>query len=512
MLTSKLNCIRAGLTISSRSCLCSVPKTKLRVSRRELSTGTVFNRRKNDDEPFIEVKPPPLKDPLKRTFDILKHDMKSVVDPFQPSNIKISNHVDIAIIGGGVMGSAIAYYLKERVGKRNLRILVLEKDPSYTRSSTVLSVGGLRQQFSLKENIQMSLYSADFLRNVPEKLGCEDGPAPDVQFNPQGYLFMATAQGADQLKENYILQTELGAKIELLSQNKLKEKFPWIKCDDIELATHGIENEGWFDPWSLLTAFKQKSISLGVEYAKADVIGFDFKETLNVIAGMDNDEKHTGIESIIVKLPDGDIQTVRFGVCVLAAGYESGNIAEMARIGRGPGILSVPLPVEPRKRYVYCIHAPNGPGLDCPLVVDPSGAYMRREGYANNYLAGQSPPLADEPNTETLDVDYTYFDNTVWPNLANRIPSLENAKVKSAWAGYYDYNSFDQNAIIGPHPYYPNLYIATGFSGHGIQQAPAVGRAIMEMVLDGEFVTIDLTKFHFERFLVGKEVRERNIV
>jgi len=175
-------------------------------------------------------------------------------------------------------------------------------------------------------------------------------------------------------------------------------------------------------------------------------------------------------------------------------------------------MMSVPLPVDARKRYMYCVHAPEGPGLDCPLVVDPSGAHFRREGYAGHFLAGQSPPITDEPNVENLEVDYNYFNNTVYPNLVNRVPSLKNLQIKSAWAGYYDYNYFDQNAVIGPHPYLTRMYLACGFSGCGVQQAAAIGRATSEMILDGEFRTIDLSRFLFERFIVGREVKEKIVI
>ena len=172
------------------------------------------------------------------------------------------------------------------------------------------------------------------------------------------------------------------------------------------------------------------------------------------------------------------------------------------------------MPVEPRKRYVYHIHCPQGPGMDCPLVVDPNGTYFRREGHGNHYLCGRSPDTeSEEPDLTHPDVDYEFFEEKVWPVLAHRAKSFESIKVKSAWSGLYDYNTWDQNIIVGTHPDFgKNLSFAAGASGHGIQQAPAIGRAVMEMLLDDKFHSIDLSRFTFDRILKGEKILERNIV
>ncbi|CAG7682933.1 unnamed protein product [Allacma fusca] len=480
---------------------------------RNFSTSNYLLKKKDDD--YVEVQPPERIHPMERVKNIVKNDFKQMFDPEAPPLDDFSTHVDIAIIGGGVMGSAIAYFLKERIPRAGLKVLVIEKDPSYSKSSTVLSAGGVRTQFSLKENVEMSLFGAEFLRNAPKHLAVEDSPGPDMHFHPQGYLYIASEAGAEQLHKNQILQTSLGAKVELLSPTKLKERFPWINTDDIALATHGIQHEGWFDPWSLLYGFKRKAMALDVEYVQAEVVGFEFRSRTDLtISTLEEGEPYEGIDKILIKTTKGELKTVKFAFAIVAAGHESGKIAEMARIGRGEQLLSVPLPVEPRKRYVYHYHAPDkdGPGLNCPMVIDHTGAYFRREGLANYFICGQSPPNDEEPETETLDVDYSFFDNVLWPNIANRCPAFNNVKIKSAWAGYYDYNYFDQNAIIGGHPFYYNLYFACGFSGHGIQQAPAVGRAIAEMILDGEFRNIDLSRFAWDRLIVGRKVVEKNIL
>lgn len=341
----------------------------------------------------------------------------------------------------------------------------------YKTASTPLSVGGLRQQFSLEENIQMSLYGADFIRNSKEHLGDDI----DLNFTPYGYLMLATDQSAETLQRNSKLQNELGANNEILSARKLKEKFPWLNTNGIELGCHGLEKEGWFDPWALLCGYRRKALEFGAHYVNGEVVDFEFKNQPDmVIEGVDPGS-YEGLERLIVKMPDGEIKAIKFAICIIAAGPQSGFVSKLAKIGTGKGMLSIPLPVEPRKRFVYVFSCQENasmkypsPGLNTPLTIDPSNVYFRREGLTGLYLAGRSPDCIEkEPSIENLDVDYNYFDTDVWPNLANRVPAFEAIKVKSAWAGYYEYNTFDENGIIGAHPYYNNLYIATGFSGHG---------------------------------------------
>lgn len=422
---------------------------------------------------------------------------------------KIAKHVDIVVIGGGIIGSSIAYAIKQRAPD-SFDFMVIERDPKYTRSSSALSVGGIRQQFSLPENIQLSMYSAEFLRNIKQHLSVLDDDPPDINFQPHGYLFLASQAGAEQMLQNHKVQKELGAKVELLGPKHLQQKFPWINTDGIEMGSYGLENEGWFDPWALLSAFKKKCISLGTQYVQGEVIGFEFKNQSSWKG--EDDVPHYTTNYLYLKDEVGEVHCVEFGYLVIAAGPYSGEVSKMLHIGLGPGLLRTPLPVEPRKRYVYVFNCENGPGIDMPLIIDPSGAYVRREGLGGKYICGRSPSPAEEPDNSNLEVDYNFFENSVWPVIANRVPAFESIKVSSAWAGYYDYNSFDQNAILGNHPYFSNVYLATGFSGHGIQMAPAIGRAMMEYIVEGNYVTIDMSRFHFNRILTETPLYEKNIV
>ncbi|XP_022084259.1 FAD-dependent oxidoreductase domain-containing protein 1-like isoform X2 [Acanthaster planci] len=425
------------------------------------------------------------------------------------------HETDVLIIGGGVMGSSIAYHLK-RDSEVGLNVLVVERDNMYTRASTTLSVGGIRQQFSIPANVEMSMYSAEFLKTVKEHLCVDDADPPDIQFNHGSYLILSSENGVEQMIENHKIQKECGAMVSLLTAPQLKSKFPWLNTDDLALGSYGYDNEGWFDPWSLLKAFKEKALSLGAQYVHGEVTGFDISQVPPAQAPM---ALCTGsgrrIRTVKVKLPNSpETIPVKCSMVVLAAGAWSGEVAQLLDIGRGSeeDLLDKPVPVCPRKRYVFVVHAPDGPLLDCPLLVDNTGCYMRREGFGGNYLCGRCPATEEEePCCDNLQVDYDFFEQCIWPHLANRVPAMENLKIKSAWAGFYDYNTLDQNAIIGIHPAYPNLYLATGFSGHGIQQSPAVGLAISDLILHGKFCTLDLSAFSFDRIMCDQPCREKNI-
>ncbi|XP_055212327.1 FAD-dependent oxidoreductase domain-containing protein 1 isoform X4 [Gorilla gorilla gorilla] len=416
----------------------------------------------------------------------IKKKIKSILpgrscDLLQDTSHLPPEHSDVVIVGGGVLGLSVAYWLKKLESRRGaIRVLVVERDHTYSQASTGLSVGGICQQFSLPENIQLSLFSASFLRNINEYLAVVDAPPLDLQFNPSGYLLLASEKDAAAMESNVKVQRQEGAKVSLMSPDQLRNKFPWINTEGVALASYG---------------FLSSSQRMLTTDDKAVVL----KRIHEVHVKMDRSLEYQPVECAIV---------------INAAGAWSSQIAALAGIGEGPpGTLQgTKLPVEPRKRYVYVWHCPQGPGLETPLVADTSGAYFRREGLGSNYLGGRSPTEQEEPDPANLEVDHDFFQDKVWPHLALRVPAFETLKVQSAWAGYYDYNTFDQNGVVGPHPLVVNMYFATGFSGHGLQQAPGVGRAVAEMVLKGRFQTINLSPFLFTRFYLGEKIQENNII
>lgn len=304
------------------------------------SLRTFSDEKRLDEEEKKSFTEP--ENPIKRTGRILKNDLLRakywVEDLFRDDNApkkytmpldkldafienredirQFQTHCDVLVIGGGGMGASIAYWLKKRA-RDGLNVVVLEKDPTYQSCSTTLSVGGLRQQFSLPENIQMSLYGADFIRRAKEHLGND----VEVNFQPYGYLMLATEEGAQTLKENARLQNELGARNELLTARRLKEKFPWLNTDGIELGCHGLEKEGWFDPWALLTGFKKKSIEYGAHYLHGEAVGFEFKYQPDMIISGSEPGDYQALDRVLAKLPNGEVHPIKFAICIIAGKY-----------------------------------------------------------------------------------------------------------------------------------------------------------------------------------------------
>ncbi|XP_068850951.1 FAD-dependent oxidoreductase domain-containing protein 1 isoform X1 [Aphelocoma coerulescens] len=447
------------------------------------------------------------------------------------------DEADVVVVGGGVVGWSVAYWLKVLEGwqrRHGMRVLVVERDPMYSRASTVLSVGGIRQQFSLPENIQMSRFSASFLRDInvcgvafmgggefgesspthrgpsislQEHLGVPNESPIDIQFQPSGYLFLASPQSAAALEATAQLQRDEGAQVTLLSPTQLKAKFPWINTEDVAVASYGLEDEGWFDPWTLLNAFRRKATSLGVQSCSGEVRAF--VTSANHVTPPAPPSAR--IKYVHIYMPDSlEYQPVACAIVVNAAGAWAGKLLEADGLPRA--LCQPPLPIQPRKRYVFSWHCRNGPGLSCPFLIDTSGAYFRRDGFAGNYLGGMSPSEEEEPDPSDLSVDHDYFQEQVWPRLARRVPAFESLRVQGSWAGYYDYNTFDQNAVLGPHPRLENLFLAAGFSGHGLQHSPAAGRAVAELVIKGRYETLDLRRLGWDRLVEGEPLEEHGVV
>jgi FAD-dependent oxidoreductase domain-containing protein 1 len=390
------------------------------------------------------------------------------------------DRADVAIVGGGIVGSAVAYFLAVERSFSGC-VVIIERDTSYRDCSTARSAGGLRQQFSTPENIAMSQLTLATFRRLKTLFGAE----ADVAFREQGYLILGSAEGAAILGDNIALQQSMGADIALMDAAALSARFSWLVTEGVAAGGFGQSGEGWFDPPSLAALFRKAAVAAGVVVLRDEVVGIDMAdhiEGLRLASG-------------------GRLACARL---VNAAGAWAGALAALA---------GVRLPVEPRKRYVYVLDCRDPPEAlrRAPLTVDPSGVWFRPEGRL--FLCGKSPSLDSEPPIGNLDdIDHAFFEEEIWPRLAARVPAFESVKVVNAWAGYYDTNTLDHTAVIGAHPQIPNLYFANGFSGHGAQQAAAAGRAIAELVIDGGYRTIDLTRLGYARITGNTPVSERNII
>ena len=374
---------------------------------------------------------------------------------------------DVAIIGGGVVGCAAAYFLGLA---RVPRICVIEPDPTYAKAATPVATGGCRRLFALPENIRMSQFSIEFFKNG----------APDVQWKQGGYLFVVGAGHEQVLEANARTQQSLGVKVELLQRGQLAERFPWLRCDDLALGVLSPE-DGWLDPNSALQGLRKKAQAIGVEFRRDRVI-----ELYVGGARVRRLELASGIQV------DAD-------AVINAAGCWAASIAKLA---------GMELPVNPMRRFEHYVEI--GDELPpMPLVKDPDRLVIRPEG------RGYSVGLVNshEPRGFNLDLDPRYFEEVVWPACAARVPAFEKLKLKREWAGLYDECELDGNMILGNWPgVLDNFYVACGFSGHGLMHAPAVGRALAELIVAGRFETLDLGRMGYRRVLEGRPYRETGIV
>ena len=384
----------------------------------------------------------------------------------------------IVIIGGGAVGSAVAagLTLPARQAAFACRVTVLERDPSYACASSALSASSIRQQFSTAVNIAISAYGIQVLRAMPG-IGLHEG----------GYLYLATSAGEAVLRDNHALQRAHGVDVALLTPKQLRQRFGWLSADGLALGSLGLSGEGWFDGYSLLQAFRAQARVQGARYVVAEAVGFDIEKG----------RQRTSIQRI--QLSNGE--QIEADVVVNAAGPWARHVAASA---------GIELPVVAKRRTVFHVTCPT-PLPHCPLLIDPSGIWLRPEG--TGFITGFCPPEADDGDDLPLDEpDHQAFDDFVWPTLAERIPAFEALRLQRAWAGYYEMNLFDHNAIVGPHPACDNLIFANGFSGHGLQQSPAVGRGVAEWIAHGAYQTLDLSPLGWTRVLADEPLLERCVI
>ncbi len=388
---------------------------------------------------------------------------------------------DVVIIGGAIMGASVAWHLSVDPGFRG-RVLVVERDPTFETASTTLTNSCLRQQFSTAINIRISQFTAQVIRDFPAYV--QDETAPEITLKSFGYLYLAdSARGAAALRAAQALQNSLGVATRILTQDQIAEAWPFMAAGDIVCGAHNPVDEGYFDGAGMCDWWRRAARRNGVEF----------------VAG-----KVTGIE-----IADGRVQAVTLadgtriacGAAVNAAGPRAAQVAAMA---------GLELPVEPRRRYSFVFAAQDRPQGSLPLIIDPSGVHVREEGAY--YLAGCPPDEDVAARTDDFAMDHGIWERKVWPLLAARVPAFEAAKVMQSWVGHYAYNTLDQNAVIGPAPGLENFHFVNGFSGHGLQQAPAMGRGVAELIAHGRYRGLDLSPLGYARIAAGRPLRELAVI
>lgn len=388
---------------------------------------------------------------------------------------------DVIIIGGAIHGSSTAWWLS-RNPDFDGSILVVERDPSYEFASTSHTNSCIRQQFSAEVNIRISQFGAEFIRSFADFM--EDDEAPEIALHDYGYMYLAgTEEMAETLRMCQKIQSELGAGTRILTPDQIAAEYPFYNLDGVVLGSHNPVDEGYFDGGTIFDWFKRKARSYGAEYIHNEVTAI----------GREGDHV-TG-----VTLKSGD--TIAAGTIVNASGPRAAVTARMAGFD---------LPIEPRRRYTYIFDAEDDLGQDLPLTIDPSGCHMRSDG---RYFLCGCPPFEDPAMAfEDFGFEDEIWEEKLWPAIANRVPAFERVKVVNAWVGHYAFNTLDQNAIIGRHPEVTNFIFQNGFSGHGLQQSPATGRGVSELIAHGSYQTLDLSDLGYERVLNDTPLLEKAII
>jgi len=389
----------------------------------------------------------------------------------------MTDTIDIIIIGGGIMGSATAYSLL--LADNRLKVVVIEKDPSYTHASTTLSMSNARIQFSLKQNIQISRYAFETLERFEEEMTVGD-KKPRIGFKREGNLFIVDEKGLESAKSAIQLQKDLGCDILWMTPEEIVAQYPLYRMGGYVGGSFGPQ-DGYFDAYAALMGYKAKAIAMGARYIEDEAIKI-----------------HTTSKRVdSVKLASGN--TIGTGIVINCAGAWAAQIAKTA---------NVDLPVEPVKRQVFVLDTTVKPEQPLPLTVLPSDLYFRTET-GGHILLGKS--MDEDPVGFDFSWDEKRFYDVLWLELAEFVPAFDTLKLIRGWAGLYAVNRMDSNAVLGEWPEIKGLFLANGFSGHGLQQAPAVGRYLSEVIL-GKDPVLDLSIFSPRRILENKPLAEKGLV
>ncbi len=392
---------------------------------------------------------------------------------------------DVIIVGGGIMGASTAWFLTDNPDFDG-RVLVVERDPTYEFASTTHTNSCMRQQFSEELNVRISQFAADFVKNLRDYMGGDDR-VPELAIRSFGYMYLAdTDSFANVLRENIKVQHAAGAATELMTPDQIKVAYPFYNVDDIVLGSINRVDEGYWDGGAVFDWWRRQSRERGVEYLSNEVIA------------MNRNAAGTKVESVI--LQSGEV--VPCGQVVNASGPRAVLTSRMA---------GIEIPVEPRKRYSWVFSAEKPLDRDLPLTIDPSGVHVRENG-GGTYQAGGHPDIDPAADYDDFAMDHGLWENHIWPVLATRIPQFDAIKVQSEWVGHYAYNTFDHNAIMGPHVDVENFFFLNGFSGHGLQQSPAMGRGTAEMLTYGAYRSLDMRRFHFDRIIENRQIIEKAVI
>ena len=390
---------------------------------------------------------------------------------------------DVVIAGGAQMGASVAWWLTHE--GFDGRVLVVDRDLTFEHATTSHTNSCIRQQFSTELNVRISQFGAAYVQSLRDWMGGDDR-VPDLPIHAYGYMYLAGSEaGARVLRENFEVQRAAGAGTRLMTPDEIAAAYPFYDLDGILLGSHGTRDEGYFDGAAMGDWWRRQSRERGVEWVENEIVGIE----------------RDGARIAAVTLASGE--RVACGAFVNATGPRGAVTARMAGIEG--------LPVEPRRRFTWVFRAERPLDRPLPLTIDPSGVHVREVG-GGTYMAGCRPHDDASPAFDDFAMDDAIWEDHAWPLIAARIPAFEALRVTAAWAGHYEYNTFDQNAILGPHPEVGNFLFINGFSGHGLQQSPAMGRGLAEWIVHGGYRSLDLTPFAFDRIAAGRPYLEKAVI
>ena len=392
---------------------------------------------------------------------------------------------DIVIVGGAIMGSSTAWFLTEN-RDFNGRVLVVERDSSYSACSTAHTNSCMRQQFSTELNVRISQFAADFVKNLRTYMGGDDR-VPELSIHNFGYMYLADNEDfANVLRDSQQVQLQAGAATQLMTAEQIVENYPFYNVDDIVLGSINTVDEGYWDGSTVFDWWRRSARERGVEYIQNEVVAIS------------RNSAGTRVESVTLK--SGEV--ISCAKVLNASGPRAVLTARMA---------GIEVPVEPRKRFTWMFKAEQPLDRDLPLTIDPSGVHLREVGNGT-YQAGGHSDIDPAVDYDDHTMDLSIWQDHIWPTIATRIPQFEAIRVTSEWAGHYAYNTFDHNAIMGPHTEVENFFFLNGFSGHGLQQSPAMGRGTAEMLVHGEYRSLDMSPFNYERIVSNTPIIEKAII
>ena len=389
----------------------------------------------------------------------------------------------IVIVGGGVVGSSIAYHLR-RDGHAG-RVVVVERDPTYARASSFLAMGGIRQQFSSAVNIRLAQYSTRFYAEFDQAMRVP-GHAPHANFRQRGYLFLVDDAMADRFEMRVERQRKLGAHVERLTLDRLRALVPGVRLDDIRFGVFG-PRDGYSEPREVLAGFRAAAAAAGAEYLTAEVVGLTRES--DRIGG--------------VVLDSGE--QVRGAAVVNAAGPFAARLGAMADLD---------LPIQPVRQQLFRCALPVRWPYRFPVVIDPTGVHWRHDDPVTNAEPDRlvvAYTRVHEPPGENFDCDVTRWESDFRPPLVRRVPGLEPLTLVEGWAGLYAMTP-DHNPLLGEHPAAPGFFLANGFSGHGLMIAPAIGKVLSELIRTGRPDTVDVRCFAPDRFERDEPVHDEAMI